>query len=189
MNYNKIKELAEEKRITIPQIAEKIGVSKAGLYVTLNKKTLSVAVLEKISETLDVSVNIFFDLPDSQINSPGYDINSLLEENESLSNMVSKLNKENEYLSKINNAYNEQISILKEVNEIYRNERKIYQIANQHLENSILNNPSLNESDRIETVKKRIHSDPEYIKHVEDTLKDNPDELQKFREFVKSILK
>ena len=61
-NYNKIKELSTEKHIPFNALAEKIGVSRAGLYRTIENQTLSVAVLEKIAKVLEVPITAFFDL-------------------------------------------------------------------------------------------------------------------------------
>ena len=60
MVADRIKEICNEKRITIPQLAEKIGVSK-GFYTTLKNNTLRVDTLIKISEILEVPLKSFFD--------------------------------------------------------------------------------------------------------------------------------
>ncbi len=49
-----------------PQLAEKIDMSKAGIYLALDKKRLSVDTLEKIAEALEVPVNVFFGEEDSE---------------------------------------------------------------------------------------------------------------------------
>jgi len=61
VNYNKLKELLSEKKITVAQLAEKIGMSKGGLYSAISNETLSVNMLEKISEVLEVPATYFFD--------------------------------------------------------------------------------------------------------------------------------
>ncbi|MDY0103222.1 MAG: hypothetical protein RBS07_09790 [Lentimicrobium sp.] len=61
-NYNKIKELSTEKQVPFNALAEKIGVSRAGFYRTIENKTLSVAVLEKIAEVLEEPITAFFEL-------------------------------------------------------------------------------------------------------------------------------
>lgn len=61
MIADKIKEICSEKRMTIPQLAEKIGMSK-GFYTTLKNNTLRVDTLLKIAEVLEVPVNTFFDI-------------------------------------------------------------------------------------------------------------------------------
>lgn len=60
MVADRIKEICNEKRITIPQLADKIGVSK-GFYTTLKNNTLRVDTLIKISEILEVPLKSFFD--------------------------------------------------------------------------------------------------------------------------------
>ncbi len=61
LKYNKIKELLTEKGLTFTALAEKIGVSRAGLYHTIENNTLSVSTLEKIAEVLEVPVTVFFE--------------------------------------------------------------------------------------------------------------------------------
>lgn len=60
MNYNRLKDLLSEKKITIPQLAGRIGMSKGGLYTAISNQTLTVITLEKIAEALDVPVPYFF---------------------------------------------------------------------------------------------------------------------------------
>lgn len=61
MDYSKIKIKAIEKGITIPQLAEKIGMSKAGLYLAIDKKRLTVDTLEKILKVLDLPIDSLFE--------------------------------------------------------------------------------------------------------------------------------
>lgn len=61
MENNKIKELLTEKGLTFTALADKIGVSRAGLYHTIYNNTLSVRSLEKIAEVLEVPVTVFFE--------------------------------------------------------------------------------------------------------------------------------
>lgn len=59
MDYKKIRELCTERGISIPQLAEKIGVSKS-FYTSLKNETLSVSTLEKIADVLEVPIGYFF---------------------------------------------------------------------------------------------------------------------------------
>lgn len=59
MDYNKIKELCTARGLSIPQLAEKIGVSKS-FYTSLKNETLSVSTLEKIADVLEVPISYFF---------------------------------------------------------------------------------------------------------------------------------
>lgn len=61
MNYKRLKELLTQKRINIPSLAKEIGMSKAGLYLAFDKERLTVDVLEKIAEVLEVPVYVFFE--------------------------------------------------------------------------------------------------------------------------------
>lgn len=62
LNYNKITELTENKRLSIPQLAQKIGMSKRGLYMGIKENSLRIDTLEKIAEALEVPVTVFFDV-------------------------------------------------------------------------------------------------------------------------------
>ena len=54
--------------MSIPQLAEKIGISEAGLYQSLRNQSMKVDILEKIAQELNVPVWIFFDPnPQTQI--------------------------------------------------------------------------------------------------------------------------
>ena len=61
MIYSKIKKILTDRNITVPQLAEKIDMTKGGLYAAIEKKTLSVKTLEKIAEVFDVSITSFFE--------------------------------------------------------------------------------------------------------------------------------
>lgn len=60
MNFNKIKELCEQRNLSINDLAGKIGLSKPGLYRSIQNKTMKVDILERISEVLKVPISIFF---------------------------------------------------------------------------------------------------------------------------------
>lgn len=61
MNYSLLQELLFERRMSIPLLADKIGMSKRGLYASIENRTLTVVTLEKIAEALDVRVTTFFE--------------------------------------------------------------------------------------------------------------------------------
>jgi len=61
MKYTKIEGLAKSKGLTLGGLAEKIGVTRAGFYRTLEQKTMKVETLEKIAQVLDVPVCEFFE--------------------------------------------------------------------------------------------------------------------------------
>ena len=66
MDFDKIKSLCLNKRITIPELSEKIGMSRAGLYTTIKNQTITVTTLEKIAEALEVPVSVFFESGSNQ---------------------------------------------------------------------------------------------------------------------------
>ena len=57
----KIKELCYERKLTIPQLAENIGMSKS-FYSTLKNDSLKVSTLLKIAEVFKVPASVFFEL-------------------------------------------------------------------------------------------------------------------------------
>lgn len=61
MNYNRLKTLLTQKRINVPALANEIGMSKPGLYLAIEKERLTVDILEKIAEVLEVPIYVFFD--------------------------------------------------------------------------------------------------------------------------------
>ena len=61
MDYNKINTLLTDKRLSVPMLADKIGMTKRGLYASLENKTLTISTLEKIAEVLEVPVTVFFE--------------------------------------------------------------------------------------------------------------------------------
>jgi len=84
MNFNKIREYCEERKITIPDLASRIGISEPGLYQVLRNKSMKVDLLEKVAAVLDFPIWSFFDLD------PGKELKMELE----------RLQKENDAMSK-----------------------------------------------------------------------------------------
>ena len=60
MNFRYIADLCEQRRISIPELAEKIGISKPGLYRSIQNKSMKIDTLEKIAKALDTPVYYFF---------------------------------------------------------------------------------------------------------------------------------
>lgn len=77
MEYSKIRELCTSKGISIPQLAEKIGVSK-GLYTAIKNETLTVSTLEKIAEALEVPVCTFFESGYRKVSIPINNLESII---------------------------------------------------------------------------------------------------------------
>ena len=62
MNYELITNLCKTKNISLADLAARIGVSRSGLYRSIRDQTLTVVNLEKIAESLEVPVGVFFDI-------------------------------------------------------------------------------------------------------------------------------
>ncbi len=61
MKKNKIKQEIKNKKFTIEEAAEKIGMTRTGLGQALSNESLKVRDLEKLCELLGVSPAAFFD--------------------------------------------------------------------------------------------------------------------------------
>jgi len=89
MNFNKIAEFCDKNRISLPDLADQIGVSKPGLYRSIQNQSMKVETLEKIAKALNVSITQFFD-----------DVMTRWEsQNEEYLDEVSRLREENEKLA------------------------------------------------------------------------------------------
>lgn len=60
VNLSIIKDLATRKKISIVELAEKIGISSQGLYKAISENSTRVETLEKIAEVLQVPISTFF---------------------------------------------------------------------------------------------------------------------------------
>ncbi len=61
MNYNKIRELCVDKRISLRKLAAKIEMSQPGFMRMLKSESMSVSTLEKIAKALKTPPGDFFD--------------------------------------------------------------------------------------------------------------------------------
>lgn len=74
VNLKKIKELAQQKKMTIAQLAKEVGVTEQSIHNLISKNTCNLSTLTRISEVLGVSEAIFFDnspVPTAQANGEG----------------------------------------------------------------------------------------------------------------------
>ena len=67
LDYNKIKNFAAAKRIPIKELARRCDLSEQGFHYMLKKQTMRVDTLEKICETLSVSMYELFEDSDETI--------------------------------------------------------------------------------------------------------------------------
>jgi len=56
-----LNEILAKKKLTIPKLAEKIGMSKQNLYPMIKNNDMHISTLQKICEVLEVPINYFFD--------------------------------------------------------------------------------------------------------------------------------
>ena len=64
MNYSNIRRLIEQKGFTFKRFCDKIGMTPQGFEPAINKETVPLRVLRKMSETLDIPISRFFDEPE-----------------------------------------------------------------------------------------------------------------------------
>ena len=60
MNYSKLRNLLQEKNITIEKLCSDIGITRSGYHMMIKNDTMRINTLEKISKFLDVPVYTFF---------------------------------------------------------------------------------------------------------------------------------
>ncbi|MEY3780570.1 MAG: hypothetical protein RLZZ510_553 [Bacteroidota bacterium] len=61
LDYNKIKNLAAAKRIPIKELARRCDLSEQGFHYMLKKQTMRVDTLERICDTLEITMVDLFD--------------------------------------------------------------------------------------------------------------------------------
>lgn len=60
-NLQKIKDLAEDKGISIRDLAERVGIKENQIHVMCRTNSTRIDTLEKIAQVLNVSISEFFD--------------------------------------------------------------------------------------------------------------------------------
>lgn len=61
MNYNKIDEIREQKKMPKMEFYELLGMTDSGYRRSIERHSLRVDTLERIAEVLEVPVTVFFD--------------------------------------------------------------------------------------------------------------------------------
>jgi transcriptional regulator with XRE-family HTH domain len=97
LNYNKLEDILKEQKITIPQLAEQIGMTRGGLYTAIERKTLTVSKLELIAEVLKVDVITFF-IDEKNVSDLGYTKENVLELKKEAQQILDSLKITNERL-------------------------------------------------------------------------------------------
>lgn len=110
MNYKELKEILELKKISISELCNTIGYTRAGLQRALDNQTIELRKLKLICETVRISPALFF-----ENGSFGIIQNSTTENK----NELHLLQNENELLREQIRDKNEIISLYKEKNNPY----------------------------------------------------------------------
>jgi len=114
MNLNKIKDLAEKKRITIVELCKKSDISHSGFYKNVQKGEIKVSRLEKLANVLGVSPAYFFSddgkpedyqLKDRPVNYEKTETVSLERESELLKELIREKDKRLKLLEEKYNPY------------------------------------------------------------------------------------
>jgi transcriptional regulator with XRE-family HTH domain len=61
MNYNRIKKLMEDNKVTAQMLCANTKISISGFWKMLEKETMKVKTLEQIADYFNVSISYFFD--------------------------------------------------------------------------------------------------------------------------------
>lgn len=62
----KIKELAENKKLTAPKLGKALGITKQAIYDLYDKEDVNTKLLKQIADELGVPISIFFDEEESK---------------------------------------------------------------------------------------------------------------------------
>lgn len=165
----KIKELCYDRKLTIPQLAEKIGMSKS-FYSTLKNDSLKVSTLTKIADVLEAPVSAFFETEER--NDSELIRNKLTAAEENSSNLLKsfkELEIKYENILKIN-SLNEQL-VESARKEVAANEKIIFLtyvelhglqlLADKHIKSSVLAaHPEIDEMKDSILLEKYIKKDP-----------------------------
>jgi len=82
LNYRKIEEQLNETRRTKSELIEAIGLSRGGFYNMIEKKSMKVDTLVKMSKFFGVPVSYWFEEDESLVHDPGatYKLKQRIEE-------------------------------------------------------------------------------------------------------------
>jgi len=61
LHINRIRKLIDDKKLTIRDFAEKIGVSEPGIHNMFRSHDMKVSTLQKIADFFEVPITYFFD--------------------------------------------------------------------------------------------------------------------------------
>lgn len=61
MNYNKIRELVVDKRLSLRKLAMKVGMTQPGFMRMLKNESMTVETLERVAAALKVPISEFFE--------------------------------------------------------------------------------------------------------------------------------
>ena len=60
-NLQRVKDIAERRRISIRELADRVGVKENQIHVMCRTNSTKIDTLEKIAQVLDVSISAFFE--------------------------------------------------------------------------------------------------------------------------------
>jgi len=126
MNFQKISELCEERKMTIPVLASGIGISEPGLYQVLRNKSMKVDVLENIADMLKAPIWLFFD------QDPVTPLNIKIEElKKKISELIEDVEMQKNGIAYSNNKINELERTLELQNNIIQKQSEINETKEQ----------------------------------------------------------
>ena len=67
LTYSEVQDLAQSKKISMSDLSKRIGLTYAGLKVALERESLGVKYVAALCNSLQITPNQFFRLPDNPI--------------------------------------------------------------------------------------------------------------------------
>jgi transcriptional regulator with XRE-family HTH domain len=67
MDYSRLKKAIKDKRYSIREVSEKIGMSEVGFHQSIKNNTLKIETLEKIANVLEMPISYFFEPKDEEV--------------------------------------------------------------------------------------------------------------------------
>jgi TfoX/Sxy family transcriptional regulator of competence genes len=106
----KIKEILRRKDITVKKMIDGVGLTEQGYIYSINKETLRVKTLIRISDYLKISPCVFFKDSNYQQNET---VSSVYDNTENFTLLITDLRKENDFLKQTLKDKEEIIKLMK----------------------------------------------------------------------------
>lgn len=96
--YDRIKELIMQKKLTVVNLCEKVGITEGGFYASIRNNSMKISTLEKIASSLDVELCEIFTPSKEYIEQNGGQTVKKIRPEEEIIQLKEKINTLNEQL-------------------------------------------------------------------------------------------